>query len=372
VTLVAEKRDEEKAKDAPAPTPRLLDVPDSPRELARHFYELGLSDGLPIIPPTEQAVREMLELHALDATTSVGRLPPKAGVASLGLLATNAVMAGVDPVAFPLVIAAVQALIEPDFNLRGVQATTHPCSPLLIVSGPIRHALRFNMNGNALGDSNATSATVGRAIRFVLRNIGGAKPGVTDMTTQGSPARAGFVLAENEELSPLPAYHVSRGFVATQNVVTVFASEGPHNINDHASNSGGELIEVIARSMATMGTNDLGRPNGNPVLVLGPEHATVLGRDGFTREQIQDYLFEHARVRTSDMPPDMVRWMELRDDVDQSLWTALGVPIANRAADFHVLVAGGPGRHSCHVPSFGYSRPISRPIAFRNVITCDC
>jgi hypothetical protein len=352
--------------------PRVIEAPESPRALARRFYELGYSDGLPIVPPTDEAVHEMLERHGLDATVTIGRLPPRGGAATMELMAINAVMAGLDPAAFPLVIAAVQALLEPEFNLRGVQATTHPCSPLLIVSGPIRHPLRLNRHSNALGDGNATAATVGRAIRFILRNIGGAKPGVTDMVTQGSPARAGFVVAENEEDSPFPAYHVARDFPDTQSVVTTFASEGPHNINDHASNSGGELVEVLARSMATMGTNDLGRPDGNPVLMLGPEHATVLHRDGFTRESIQAYLFEHARVRVDEMPPDLVRWFELREDVDRSLWSERGVPIANRPSDFHVLVVGGPGRHSCHVPSFGYSRPVSKAIQFKNLVVCEC
>jgi hypothetical protein len=350
----------------------MVDAPEGARALAQRFHELGYSDGLPIVPPTNEAVREMIDRHELDGSTTLGLMPPRGGQATVDLLATNAVMAGVDPAAFPLVIAAVQALLDPQFNLAGTQATTHPCSPLLVVSGPIRHPLRLNLNANALGDGNATAATVGRAIRFILRNIGGAEPGATDLVTQGSPARAGFVVAENEEASPFPPFHVARGFAAQQSVVTVFASEGPHNINDHASNGGEGLLQVIAHCMASMGSNDLARPNGNPVLVLGPEHATVLARDGYTRESIQAYLFERARVRIEDLPADMKRWLELREDVDHSVWSPRGVPIANRPADIHVLVVGGPGRHSCHVPSFGYSRPVSQAIQFHSLIACEC
>jgi hypothetical protein len=288
------------------------------------------------------------------------------------------VLAGCHPSSFPVILAAVEALLDPSFNLLGVQATTHPCSPLLVVSGPIRHGLGLNLSGNAMGEGTHANATIGRAIRLILRNIGGARPGRTDFATQGSPARYGFVVAENEERSPFPPFHTSLGFDKDASVVSVFAAEGPHNINDHSSNDGDNLIGMIAGTMATFATNDLGR-GGKPVLILGPEHAHMLARDGYTRQSIQQALFERARVRVDDLPPHLREWLEERHDIDRSVWNARGVPIAGRPEDIFVLVAGGKGRHSAYVPNFAFGRPSWRRIPYDRVeppppppIECDC
>jgi hypothetical protein len=272
-------------------------------------------------------------------------------------------MAGCHPEHFAVVLAAVEAMLDPELNLLGVQATTHPVSPCLVISGPIRAALGFNLSGNAMGEGTLANATIGRAIRLILRNVGGARPGTTDFTTQGSPARYGFVVAENQEVSPFPPFHTSIGFSAEQSVVTVFAAEGPHNINDHSSNCGESLLQMIGGTMATFATNDLAR-GGKPLVVIGPEHASMLARDGFTRETVQQYLFEHARVRLDALPREMREWLEVRHDIDRSLWSERGLPVAARPSDIFVMVAGGKGRHSCYIANFAFGRPVARAIDF--------
>jgi hypothetical protein len=357
---------------------RFTQLPESPRAASHAFYRRGYTDGLPIIPPSEELVAEMVAGQSRPREEMLGRMPPRDGAATVEALAVNAVMAGCHPEHFPVVLAAVEALLDPALNLLGVQATTHPVSPCLVISGPIRAALGFNLSGNAMGEGTLANATIGRAIRLILRNIGGARPGRTDFTTQGSPARYGFVVAENEEVSPFPPFHTSIGFDAAQSVVTVFASEGPHNVNDHSSDCGESLLEMIGGTMATFATNDLGR-GGKPLVVIGPEHARILGRDGFTREKVQRYLFENARVRLEVLPREMREWLEERHDIDRSVWTARGIPLADRPEDIFVMVAGGKGRHSCFMPNFAFGRPVARPIAFTptgapppSLPECDC
>lgn len=349
-----------------------LEIPDDPRAAADAVYALGLSDGLPIIPPTRDRVDQMLGACGLSGGEVLGRMPPRYGLVTSTGLAINAVMAGCPESTFPALIAIVQALLVEEFNLLGAQSTTHPCTCMAIVNGPVRYRMKMNLSSNAMGDSNQASATLGRAVRFVLRSLGGAIPGVTDLATQGTPARAGFVFGECEEVSPFPPFHTTRGLAAHDSAVTVFAAEGPHNVNDHASATGTGFLAALAGSMATLCTNDLGRQRAYPVVALGPEHAAMVARDGYTRETIQAFLFERARVHPDRLPPEMRVWFEMRDDIDRGTWTAAGIPIAQAPEHINVIVAGGPGKHSSYIPTFGYCVPVTRAVQLQNPIVCDC
>jgi hypothetical protein len=203
-------------------------------------------------------------------------------------------------------------------------------------------------------------------------------PGSTDMVTHGTPARAGFVFAENSEESPFPSFAEAQGFAKTDSVVSVFASEGPHNINDHSSNTAKSLLQMLCGTIATSGSNDLGR-GGKPLVVLGPEHADILAREGHTRESLQKHFFENARFPMQMLPDDMREWLKKRSDVDSSLWNDKGIPVANRPEDVFILVAGGKGRHSVYIPSFGFTRPAWRKVPFLGTVdgkpftpACDC
>src|SRR5687767_8557692 len=198
-----------------------------------HYQERGWTDGLPIVPPTEARVREVLRATGRDPLDIVGILPPRQGEATVEKLAVNAVMAGCRPEYFPVVLAAVEALADPLFNLDSVQATTHPVATMLVVNGPIARRIGIQSGYNAFGQGFRANVTIGRAVRLILMNVGGGLPGTGDRATQGSPAKIAYCVAENENDNPWEPLHVEAGLGRDVSTVTAFGCEGPHNIQDH-------------------------------------------------------------------------------------------------------------------------------------------
>ena len=270
----------------------LVDDYDAVQDL---YLERGWSDGLPITPPTPQRVQAMLAATNLDPSHVVAQLPPNWGNATVERLAINAVMAGCLPGYLPVIIAGVDAMSDPAFNLYAVQATTHSCAPLFIVNGPIREKLGMNNSSGAYGPGWRANATIGRAVRLALLNIGGGYPGVGDMSTQGAPSKYTYCVAENEEGNPWEPLHVERGFSADQSTVTVVGGEPPHNINDHTGASAEEILTIVAGAMAVTGANNA-YTGGETLLALGPEHAATMADDGFSKADIRDWLHQHARI----------------------------------------------------------------------------
>jgi hypothetical protein len=322
-------------------------VADSMEAVNRLYYERGWTDGLPIIPPTPEAVERMLSAVDRGPQEMIAAVPPKCGQATLEKLAINAVMAGCLPEYLPVVVAAVEAMTDARFDLFGVQVTTHPCAPLVIVNGPIRKALDLNSGYGLFGPPWRANATVGRAIRLILLNIGGAVPGLLDKATHGHPGKYSFCIAENEEESPWDPLHVERGFAREESTVTVTAVETPHNINDHASISGLGILKSCAGTLNALGSNNAFFVGGEPLIVVGPEHAATIARDGFSKDDVKAFLFEHARVPRSALSEENIRQRHV-DLAPDAL-----IPVARQAGDLMVVVAGGPGKHSCCLPSFG-------------------
>jgi hypothetical protein len=265
-------------------------------------------------------------------------------------------MAGCLPEHLPAVIAAVRALLDDRVGLHGVQCTTHVATPLLVFHGPVRTRLGINAGGNCLGQGTRANAAIGRAVRLVLTNLGGARPGGMDKATFGHPGKYSYCMAENEQDSPFPPYHTTAGLPSSSSAVTVFAAEAPHNVNNHAADAPRPLLDTVADTMATLGGNNpyLG---SDIVIVLGVEHARIVAREGWERRHVQQYLYERARIplrrlRLGGMYGQAVqrnfwaRWVD-RDDPD-----AL-VPVVRAHDDIKVLVAGGPGRHSLVIPGWG-------------------
>ena len=332
-------------------------APASLAGLIRLFEGRGWSDGLPIIPPTEDGVLKMLAGTDRDAQELVGVLPPRWGECTIEKIAVNAVMAGCLPEYLPVIIAAVEAVADPRFNLFAVQTTTHPCGTLMIVSGPIRQQLKINGGPNAFGPGWRANATIGRALRLVLLNVGGGIPGRTDMATQGQPGKFSFCFGENEDESPWEPLHVERGFSPEASTVTVAAAEGPHNINDHGSTTGLGILKTMGDMMATIGSNNM-LGGGEAILAIGPEHAATISEDGFTKDRVKDYIFRNARVPLGRFPKSN---RPLTMEADASLDTL--VPVVEREEDLIVVVAGGAGKHSSWLPTFGGStRSVTREI----------
>ncbi|HET7158960.1 MAG TPA: UGSC family (seleno)protein, partial [Burkholderiales bacterium] len=259
------------------------------------MLERGWGDGLPVVPPTAERVENMLGYCDRGWTEPIAKIAPRYGEATPLRLAANAVMAGCRPEYFPLYMLAIEAMCEGPFNLYGIQATTHPCAPLVIVNGPIGLELGINSGHNAFGPGTHGNATIGRAIRLALLNIGGALPGSGDMSTQGAPSKYSFLVAENEEGNPWEPLHVERGFERDMTTVTVIGCEGPHNINDHESLSGEGILTTIAGTMATTGNNDT-YYDAQPLVVLGPEHAQTIAKDGYSKADVKRFLQAHAKL----------------------------------------------------------------------------
>jgi len=330
-------------------------VTDTAEAVLAAFCERQWCDGLPIVPPTEARVLAML--GGAPGDRSLGAMPPLWRLATLEKLAVNAVMAGCEPAAFPLIVAAVEAMLDPSFNLYGVQATTHSVAPLLIVHGPIAAELGVHSGSGCFGPGFRANATIGRAIRLILLNVGGAWPGRHDMATQGSPAKFSYCIAERADASPWGALH-------EDNVVTVFGGEPPHNVNDHVSTTAAGILATVADTAVSLGSN-VGWyfSQSQLLIVLGPEHAQTIAGDGLSRADVQRFVFENARLplRTLKLGGmwgihDWPRWMHAVTDDDALL------PQVPSPEDVMVIVAGGPGKHSAVVPNCTFSRAVSRPI----------
>jgi len=332
-----------------------IDLPDDYDAIQDLYLERGWSDGLPITPPTPERVEAMLASVSRNPGDLVAQLPPNWGDATVERLAINAVMAGCGPEYLPVIVAGVAAMSDPAFNLYAVQATTHSCAPLFIVNGPIRKMLGMNSSSGAYGPGWRANATIGRAVRLALLNIGGGYPGVGDMSTQGAPSKYTYCVAENEEANPWEALHVERGFDPAESTVTVVGGEPPHNINDHTGSTAEEILTIIAGAMAVTGANNA-YTGGETLLALGPEHAATMAADGFTKDDIRDWLNRHARVPLERYTEATMleRFGQIPDGP---------VPMVGSREDLAIIVLGGPGKHSSWVPTFGgATRSVTRKI----------
>lgn len=339
----------------------LLYVEGSQEAIDGIYISNGWSDGLPIVAPTETRVTAMLGRHLTYADTSIGRIAPSYGTASVLSVAVNAVMAGCLPEYFDVVLAAVRASIQPAFNLDAIQATTHPVAAMILVNGPIAARIGMNAGTNALGQGNRANATIGRALRLCLQNIGGGIPGVTDRATLGHPGKYTYCLAENEAESPWEPFHVARGWDLSASTVTLFGVEGPHNMNDPGSVSATELLKTFIGCMCTPGSNHHQYPRTEPLVLLSPEHARLLARQGYTRDRLAGFLFEKARMPLDAFSTERVeRWLSKRRPVWFGPENGTGrVALADAPSDFLIGVAGGPGTHSVFIPSFGNTKSVT-------------
>ena len=332
----------------------ILDIPDmDPDSWAEYVEAQGWTDGLPLVPPTEAAVTRMVD-GARGDNEPFTAITPRQVVPTLRSLAANAVMAGCKPAYFPAVLAALRGVLVADYNLHGTLATTHSCAPMVMVNGPLRQALNINCGANCFGQGWRANAAIGRALQLILNNVGGAKPAVMDRSTFGSPAKYTFCFGENEEESPFEPYHVRNGFRADESVVTVMSAEPNHNLNDHGSTTGAGLLTTFAGGIASPAANTI-YAKGPFFVVFGPEHAATLARDNWTVGQIQQFLYEKARVSVDLISPGNHAIYEEAGHFPENGF----YKVAPTPDDIHIAVAGGAGKHSAFIPSFGGTAAIS-------------
>ncbi len=335
-----------------------------PAELAAFNDECerrNWSDGLPLIPPTVGRVEAMLAATACRRDEVVAYIAPGFGAATVERIAINAVMAGCRPHYLSVLLAAVEAVAEPSFNLQGIQATTNSAAPWIIVNGPLAATLGINGGLNCLGQGNRGNATLGRALRLVLQNIGGALPGQMDRATHGQPGKYTFCCAENEAANPWQPLHVERGFDAQESVVTVVGAAGTLNLNSHSKDPA-DLLRAIALSLVYPTSNDY-HFAGAPWVVLSPEHAEVLHSGGWSKESVKRGIWEQSKMEAGRFArKDYDRAKHTREKELGGFSADTPVPISPTPAEIGILVAGGPGTHSVYVPTFGQTRAVSRKV----------
>ncbi|MBI4307688.1 MAG: hypothetical protein HY684_02665 [Chloroflexi bacterium] len=311
-------------------------------------YEQGWTDGLPVVPPTEDRVRQMLQGVKRDPGDLVAVLAPRNGKATVGKIAINAVMAGCKPDYMPILLTAVEALARPEVNLLGIQTTTNAVAPLTIVHGPITQQVGMNCGTNVLGSGNRANATIGRAIRLIMINVGGGIPGVGDKATLGQPGKYVFCIAEHWEENPWTSLHVDKGFDASGSAVTIFPASGTENLATGGITDPKSLLLHIANTMTRWGSNLIkGAPAA--VLIIFPlGHARLsFAAAGWTKQDIREFLFEHARIDPQTVPTDI---LEARDRHGGNPGYIDGKICPVRStADINIVVAGGHEPHHIQV-----------------------
>ena len=343
----------------------LLTINGGVEEVFELFHERGWTDGFPIIPPTEINVRAMLSQSVYSPDTTLGLLPPAMNPVTVDKLAVNAVMAGCVPEYFPVILAAVEGLLDEDLALYSMQTATNATTPLIIVNGPIVKILCLNAGGNLFGPGSRANATIGRAIRLALINIGSEVPGMTDPATHGQPGKYSFCIAEAEDESPWQPLHVERGYAKEQSAVTLIGAGGPQNLFTYGCQTGEEILETFVGALCGLGHNNIIFPSG-PLLVLGPEHAGTLARDGFGKKEIKQFLFDRARIPLAKFAEGTQRgiferrsrWFQVAGDPEQ-------IGIADHPEDIMIVVAGGAGIHSQFLPTAFSKKPVTRVVRQR-------
>jgi thiol-disulfide isomerase/thioredoxin len=336
------------------------------------MFDQGLTDGLPVIPPTPERVIRMLTGTRRDAQEVVGTCAPNYAPVTIEKIAINAVMAGCKPEYMPVVIAATEALCSHEFNAHALVSTYGP-SPVMVVNGPIRNRIGMNMGINVLGHGNRANATIGRAIKLILRNLGGLRPGEIERAALGSPAKYGACYPEFEERSPWEPLHVERGFDRDDSVVTLFSLEGsPHQIADQTSRTARSLAGSLGLGMEC-GWHPKTHGVGDVLLVISPEHVDTLWRDRWTKDDVRKRIQEITSRPLRELLPTedygglgaMPEQVALARGRTQEQLNSLK-PKFKSPQNIHIIVAGGPaGKWSSVINGYGdasVSVPVSRKI----------
>ena len=340
-------------------TSRRFKVDGDSRAVFADMYGRGFTDGLPVIPPTADAVQELLDYVGMPADALIAEVPPKNGAATAEKAAINAVMAGCLPEYFPVVIAALKAVVEPKFNLLSIQTTTNPAAPVLVINGPVRNQLEINCGRGCMGPGWRANATIGRALRLILLNIGDCPPGDVDKAIHGMPGKFTFCFGELEEDSPWEPLHVEFGFRREQSTVTAFAGQGTQNL--YATLQKPEsIIHMLSDGMRCYGNNDYFRAVGSPLVVITPGHAKIFATHGWDKPRVKRELFERTRIPRSYIPET-----QPSGPVYASFPPEQMCEICRTPEDIRIVVAGGPeAYHITYIPSFGTTDPSTVEIIF--------
>jgi hypothetical protein len=281
---------------------RRIEVGESD-DVFEFMFDQGLTDGLPVVPPTPERVLRMLAGTRRDPQSVIGVCAPNYAPVTVEKAAINAVMAGCRPEYLPVVIAAVEAITTEQFNIHGVLATTHFPTPVIIVNGPIRNRIGMNMKMNVFGQGNRANATIGRAVQLIVRNVGGGRPGEVDRCAMGHPGKYTFCFPEYEERSNWEPLHVERGFRREESTVTVFAGGAPTPIIDQLARDARSLAASYGLALSAV-SHPKHYSYGEIVVAVTPEHVDTFARDGWTKDQVRARIQEVSARRAADLQRD--------------------------------------------------------------------
>ena len=337
-----------------------FELPDT-IEAIEFYYEQGLTDGLPVVPPTPERVQQFLDCAGLGPDEVLGTRPSRNWVVTAGKVAINAVMAGCLPEYAPVVVASVRALLQPEFNASAIAETASTSAPLIMVNGPIRGKLNINSGWNLFGPGWRANATIGRTLRLVLMNVCKEIPGVTDKSNFGHPGRYTFCIAENEESSPWEPYHVEKGYPLESSTVTLFSVchpiEAPNWVDGHPEG----ILETISHIIASYI-----RCHGYVIVILGPEHAEKIAVAGWDKARVKEHIAERVEALRPTVAFDQERvgavggtWFPGMDDPEKSM-------VRTTPERITLLVAGGEGGgHSTILPTWSMgltNKSVIKPI----------
>jgi hypothetical protein len=337
-----------------------LTEPDLAADAIERLYARGVTDGLPVVPPTRALVDRAVAASGREAGELVAKVPPNYGRATVEKIAINAVMAGCRPEYLPVVIAAVEAVCDEAFDLHGVAATTNAPSPLVIVNGPIRKVLEINAAAGVFGSGSRANATIGRAVRLVCVNLGGAKPGAVSMSTLAHPGRYTYCIGEHEEASPWDSLAVEHGFAPGVSTVALLAADAPLGVYAQRSRTPDDLLPTLAASMAVISHHKMTHW-GDTLLVLSPEHAGIFGDAGWSKADVRRWLHERLRWPVRELLPGRDGGEGLPEHVlakfpDAARETTM-ISKFRAPENIKLVVAGGTaGRFSAIVPGWTFSK----------------
>jgi hypothetical protein len=328
---------------------------EDPNHAIEFCFQQGWTDGLPVVPPTEPAVRAMLDALGLEPDKEVCFITNRQVAVSAEKIAVNAVMAGCLPEHMPVVVAAIEALADPKWGYHGPAASTGGAAPLMIINGPIATRLSFNSGDNLFGPGWRSNATTGRAVRLVMRNVIGTLPGALDRGTVGHPGKYSYVIAENEAESPWTPLHVQRGFKAEESTVTVLAAEGPHQFYNQLSSTAKGVLTSLCDDMKHHGAT-----NSQPqyVVVLAGEHMRTIANDGWSKADIQKFVYENTQNSVAH-----IKRVERLAGAITSQDEATMRPLVASPEDVLVVAAGGrAGAFSCYIPAWAGGKKSSQGV----------
>ena len=324
------------------------------------YYEKGFTDGLPVVPPSEDSVAAMLAAGGLKGDEVLGEAAFRNIKVTADKVAINAVLAGCLPAYMPVVVSAVKGLLHPDFGFHGSATSTGGASVVIIVNGPVAGQLGINAGSNAFGPGFRPNVTIGRALRLLMMNAINTRPGKLDRSTLGNPGKISFCFAENEADSPWAPLHVDRGLEPSSSATTLFACEGVIQVYNQLSNKPEPMLLGFADAMANLGSMPIVGQQDYFVVLAG-EHMQVLRKAGWSKQQVQSYLFEHARRTVAELKlagrvPGPIA------DEENHIWRH----ITRTPEEINIVCAGGDvGNFSALLPGWGTwktTRSITTPV----------